>query len=228
MLSFSLGGVWHNTSFGLLSSAADLLCTDAAPHTIPPTPPVHASAHGLHLLVLLHAQAICGFLPISARCQARLVCSSWRRLAGEAVRMLGFSVQQLKTQVGCWPNYCCFDGQLLCIAASAFELPRGSLCACVYHTCTCVFSHALVINMYECMCCTCHRQCCGMALAVEADATVLPRVSDKACWPWWLVGLCPVAVARDRNTLCLEPGIAFCFCQRQSFRAFHRAVFCYT
>jgi hypothetical protein len=47
---------------------------------------------------MLH-QAICSFLPIASRTHARLVCTAWRRLAGEAVTVVGFSAGQLKSQV---------------------------------------------------------------------------------------------------------------------------------
>lgn len=45
------------------------------------------------------AQAICSFLPLADCRNARLVCSSWRRLAGEAVEAVGLTSAQLKAQV---------------------------------------------------------------------------------------------------------------------------------
>ncbi|KAF6257679.1 hypothetical protein COO60DRAFT_1626728 [Scenedesmus sp. NREL 46B-D3] len=43
-------------------------------------------------------KAICSELPLAARCQARLVCRSWRGLAGEAVASIGFTSAQLRKQ----------------------------------------------------------------------------------------------------------------------------------
>lgn len=59
----------------------------------------HPSNLSPPLLKTKHKQSICSFLPLESRCRARLVNSTWRRLGGEAVQSLGFSTQQLKTQV---------------------------------------------------------------------------------------------------------------------------------
>lgn len=76
-----------------------------------PMPSPKLSSHHKTSTPLSPLQAICSYLPLQTRCRARLVSRTWRRLAGEAVKTLGFSTSQLKTQVTLGCCCCCCFGR---------------------------------------------------------------------------------------------------------------------